>query len=65
MKDEWLPMKDAPLNRSIRLLYKPPGWTTATEIVARYLGGGAWAEARPDGSTGGLINDPLGWKPFE
>jgi hypothetical protein len=40
-------------------------WTTPTETVARAMGGGAWAEARPDGSTGSLILDPLGWKPFD
>jgi hypothetical protein len=34
---------------------RPPSWYRATETVARDLGGGAWAEARPDGSTGGSI----------
>jgi hypothetical protein len=65
MKDEWRPMKDAPRDRPITLLYRPPNWTTPTETVARAMGGGAWAEARPDGSTGNLILDPLGWKPFD
>jgi hypothetical protein len=65
MKDDWRPMQDAPLDRPVWLLYTPPGWKTPTQTVARFAGGGAWLEARKDGSTGGLILDPQGWKPFE
>jgi hypothetical protein len=65
MKDEWQPIKDAPLDRPVRLLYTPPNWKTPTEAVARYAGGGVWVEAGKDGSTGGTILNPQGWKPFE
>jgi hypothetical protein len=63
--DEWRPMRDAPPDRSVWLLYTPPNSKTPTQVVARYFGGGAWAEIKPDGSTGGMILDPQGWKPYE
>ena len=65
MKDEWRPMKDAPKDRPVRLLYTPPNWTTATEVLGRYIGDGAWAATSRNGSTGGTILDPQGWKPIE